>query len=93
MGTLLTGEQDTPTPYPATWEFFFIFFAFFFGGKSFFFEKKCVPICLILSRCTRTLGILWFNVFHQRTVVIMTKNFKIRRIIKYPDTEEAGGVV
>jgi hypothetical protein len=30
--------------------------------------KKCVPICLFLSRCTHTLGILWYkyNVFHQR---------------------------
>ena len=39
----------------------------------FFFLKKSVLLCLFLSRCTHSLGILLFNVFHQRKLVIMTK--------------------
>jgi hypothetical protein len=71
MGTLLTGQQGTPALCTAN-RVFFLFFIFLFWGE-FVFLKKCVPICLFLSRCTHTLGILWYNVFHQRELVIMTR--------------------
>jgi hypothetical protein len=64
MGTLVTGQQDTPALCPANRVFFW---------REIFFWKKCVPICLFLSRCRHTWGILWFNVFHQRKILIMTK--------------------
>jgi hypothetical protein len=49
----------------------------FFPSFFFVYFNVCPPsylrICLFLSRCTRTFGILWFNVFHRCKVVIMTE--------------------
>jgi len=62
MRTLITGQQGTPALCPANRAFFYFFinlFFIFFRGKWFFFEKKCVPNCLFLSRYTRT---LWLHV-------------------------------
>jgi hypothetical protein len=72
MRTLLTGQQVTSVLCPVNRAFFFLagdYFLFF----RFFSKKKCVPLCLFLSRCTHSLDILLFNVFQQRKLVIMTK--------------------
>jgi hypothetical protein len=35
--------------------------------------------------------LVFFSVFARPRSLLSTKNFKIRRIIEYPDTEEEGG--
>jgi len=74
-----TGQQDTPSLCPAH-RAFFLFFIFIFWRDNFFFvkkthfsKKKMSPYLYLLSLRTRTLGISWFHVFHQRKVTIMTE--------------------
>jgi hypothetical protein len=78
LGNIVTldgnpANRATGHPSPVALLAGFPLFFFWGGAGNHFFLKKCVPICLLVSRCTHTLSILLFNVFHQRKLVIMTK--------------------
>ena len=70
-----TPRPSTPSSslgfHPLTFYRFFVWRMVIFYFFQIFFKKKCVSLCLFLSRCTHSLDILLFNVFHQRFMVIM----------------------